>query len=120
MLLAADGAPISVTSDVFERSWSGKAYVLWRDFEGLGTMLRQGGRGIAVVRLQNILHRVDAFADEPTGVFDDATAAAVLEFQRTHLLEQDGLVGPFTDIVLYAAAGNYTRPRLAPAVQAGS
>jgi general secretion pathway protein A len=111
-LLLLDGAPTAVSTDLFEHYWTGTMYVFWRDFEGLGSALHAGGRGPAVVHLQQLLRRVGLFASEPTGVFDAATEQGVLSFQRSRLLDQDGIAGPFTDILLYAAAGGYTRPRL--------
>jgi general secretion pathway protein A len=117
--LLLDGIPTTVGTDLFEHYWSGTMYVLWRDFEGLGPTLRAGGRGPAVVRLQQLLRRVGLFATEPTGVFDAATEQGVVSFQRSHFLDPDRIAGPFTDILLYAAAGGYVRPRLTSDAQAG-
>ena len=47
-------------------------------------------------------------------MFDAATMTAVIDFQRSHELEPDGLVGPLTRIVLYATTGSYRRPTLGP------
>jgi len=119
VILSIDGTSTTVSADLFEHYWSGTAYVLWRDFEGLGPSLHAGGRGPAVVHLQQLLRRVGLFAHEPTGVFDAATEHGVASFQHQHLLDQDGIAGPFTDILLYSAAGGYARPRLGNSAQAG-
>jgi general secretion pathway protein A len=111
--VSVDGSVRPMNSDVLEQLWSGEAHVLWRDFDGLGPMLRSGARGIAVVRLQKLLRQVGALSGEPTGTFDVATADAVLAFQRAHRLDPDGVVGPLTTIVLYTTAGGYPRPTLA-------
>jgi peptidoglycan hydrolase-like protein with peptidoglycan-binding domain len=112
-VVSIDGVPTTLDADLLEQLWSGQAHVFWRDFDGLGTMLRRGARGVAVVRLQRLLRHVEAYDADPTGMFDAATEAAVLRFQRRHQLDDDGLVGPLTRIVLYAAVGGYPRPTLA-------
>ena len=120
VVLSINGAPTAVAADVVERLWTGKAYVLWRDFDGLGPRLALGTHGVAVVRLQALLRKVGVLHDEPTGVFDAATETAVVSFQQAHLLQADGIVGPLTGIVLYAAAGGHQRPTLATQGQAPS
>ncbi len=117
--LSLGDVPRTVHAEVFERLWPGDAFILWRDFEGLGTVLRPGARGICVVRLQKLLRQAGTLGSEPTGVFDAVTNTAVLGFQRTHLLDADGLVGPLTDIVLYGSGG-YLHPTLAMHTQGAS
>ncbi len=112
-LVAIDGATVAIVSSALEELWSGQAYVLWRDFDGLGPTLARGARGVAVARLQQLLRRSGTFRGTDTGVFDPATEAAVREFQRTHQLTADGLVGPLTRIVLYGVAGEARPPTLA-------
>ncbi len=114
--VSIDGATAIVEGELFDRYWTGEAYVFWRDFEALGSeVLKSGARGVGVVRLQRLLARAGSFQGEPSGVFDAATEAGVREFQRVHRLDVDGLVGPFTRIALYSAAGRYERPSLGPA-----
>jgi general secretion pathway protein A len=114
VVLAIAGEPTPVESAFLERHWFGQAYLLWRDFEGLGpTTLKPRMRGAAVERLQALLARIGAYGGPANGLFDEPTVAAVTEFQRSRLLEPDAQVGRFTRIVLYAAAGGYRRPTLA-------
>ncbi len=124
VVLSIDGVPRSLDAALLDHFWSGQAHVLWRDFDGLGPLLRRGARGVAVAHLQALLRRAGALSGEPTGEFDVATEIGVLGFQRAHRLEPDGLVGPLTRIVLYAAAGGsaggYARPTLAIQGQAPS
>ena len=111
-VVSIDGVPVTVETEVMDRYWSGSAHVLWRDFDGLGPMLALGARGIAVVRLQELLRRAGAMDLKPSGVFDEATHAAVLDFQRAHQLETDGRVGPFTRIAPVRRRRGYERPTL--------
>jgi general secretion pathway protein A len=113
IVLSVDGGQITTDADAFQRLWTGQAHVLWRDFDGLGPTLQPGTRGVAVVQLQGLLSRVGADVPEPTGTFDKRTSQAVVNFQRRNRLDADGLVGPLTRIVLYAAATGYRRPALA-------
>lgn len=118
IVLSIEGTSTNLEPGVFDEFWSGQAYVFWRDFEGLGPVLRVGVRGLPVMRLQQLLHQAGAFGSNPTGVFDATTANAVLSFQRSHQLVLDGIVGPFTQIVLYATVSDHQRPTLAMQAQA--
>jgi general secretion pathway protein A len=112
VVLAVEGTTAIVEAELLDRYWTGDAHVLWRDFEELGPNLSLGVRGAGVLRLQELLRKVGKAGVAKTGVFDDATREAVREFQRTQRLAEDGVVGPFTRIALYAAAGAYERPTL--------
>ena len=114
VVLSIDGTPVTAGVDVLDSIWTGRASVLWRDFDGLGPTLRPGVRGAAVAHLQELLRRVGMQGVAPTGTFDAGTAKAVVDFQRAHRLDADGVVGPLTRIVLYAGAGSdHRRPALA-------
>jgi general secretion pathway protein A len=118
--LSVAGEKVIVDAATFEQLWSGEARVLWRDYDRLGGLLQRGARGVAVVRLQKLLRDAGSFDLKESGRFEGATEAAVRNFQRARLLDPDGLVGPFTQIALYAAAGRRSRPSLAIDGQAGS
>jgi general secretion pathway protein A len=112
-VLVVGGAPVATDPETLERIWSGEAHILWKDFDALGPTLQPGARGVAVAQLQELLRRAGAGRVEPTGTFDPPTARAVVDFQRAHRLDADGLVGPLTRIVLYAAGTDHQRPALA-------
>jgi len=120
VVLSVDGGPVWADATFLDRVWLGRAYILWRDFESLGRTFAAEARGPQVARLQRLLARVGAYGGAATGVFDPTTADAVLSFQRSRLLEADCRIGRFTRIVLYAAAGSYPRPSLAPGAGAPS
>jgi general secretion pathway protein A len=111
--LSIAGEPLNVSAAAFDRQWSGEARLFWRDFDRLGPLLRRGARGVSVVRLQKLLREVGVFSGVANGWFTADTETAVRRFQRRHLLPVDGLVGPLTQIVLYATAGGYGQPSLA-------
>jgi hypothetical protein len=119
-VLVIDGSPTPVDRTFLERHWFGQAHLLWRDFETLGPTFGRESRGAPVARLQSLLRRAGTYSGPETGRFDEATRAALLDFQRSRYLAADGRVGRFTRIVLYAAAGGYPRPTLAPQPGAAS
>ena len=114
--LVIEGEPTPVDATFLERYWLGHAYILWRDFDDLGGVtLEPQATGPAVRQLQGLLRKVGVYSGADTGVYDAATTAAVLEFQRSRSLYPDARVGRLTRIVLYAASGGYQRPTLAAA-----
>jgi len=110
--LAVDGSPVVVDAAFLDQFWFGQTHVLWRDFDDLGPPSGLTKHGPQVSRLQGLLRRAGIYGGEPTGDFDEATAAAVVDFQRSRRLVADGRIGRLTRIVLYAAAGGYPRPTL--------
>ena len=120
VMLSVNGVSVTIDGDALQSIWTGQAHVPWRDFDGLGPTLQPGTRGVAVVQLQQLLRRIGVAGVKPTGTFDAGTSRAVVDFQRSHRLDADGLVGPLTRIVLYAAGTEYRRPRLAIPAEAAS
>jgi general secretion pathway protein A len=113
-ILMVDGVPTPIARDRLDRAWRGRAHVFWRDFDAIGpTVLGPPSSGPAVQRLQALLRRAGVYGGSETGIFDFATKAAVLNFQRERYIHADGLAGPLTRILLYEAAGGYARPTLA-------
>jgi hypothetical protein len=119
-VLVAGGEPSPVDPPVLDRLWLGEAHVFWRDFESLGRTFGTEARGPHVVRLQELLARVGVYGGTASGVFDPPTEAAVLDFQRSRLLDADCRVGRLTRIVLYAVAGGYDRPTLVASTRSAS
>ncbi len=64
-------------------------------------VLREGDQGAAVARLQQLLHQ-HGFNIDVDGIFGSQTTGAVLEFQASRGLDQDGVVGPMTWAALSA------------------
>lgn len=70
---------------------------------GGSTLLREGDRGDAVWRHQQLLSTC-GWAVVADGIFGPATAAAVRSFQGGHGLGDDGIIGPRTSEALASAA----------------
>lgn len=112
--LSIGGTIETMPAAELQRIWLGRAWVFWRDFEGLGpaAAFTPEASHAAVRRLQTLLRRAGTYDGPESGVFEDSTVAAVREFQRSRYLPPDGWLGPITRIALYAAAGGYQRPVL--------
>jgi peptidoglycan hydrolase-like protein with peptidoglycan-binding domain len=63
-------------------------------------MLRVGSTGPAVAQLKQRLANIGYLVDRDTDVFTDATAHAVMAFQKVNGLERDGVAGPATATAL--------------------
>jgi peptidoglycan hydrolase-like protein with peptidoglycan-binding domain len=59
-------------------------------------ILKEGSTGQQVVNLQYVLNRQGFYSGSLDGIFGPKTKAAVVQFQRHHGLEADGIVGTAT------------------------
>jgi hypothetical protein len=105
-------APVRIGADELAATWSGEAFVAWRDFEALPDVLRPGSVGPSVAWLQRALVALGHLEAPPSGAFDAITADAVRRFQASQHLDVDGTVGPLTKMALYGSLGDYAVPRL--------
>jgi general secretion pathway protein A len=98
--------------DVLESYWYGTVYVLWKDAWGGRRYLAKGMKGDTVKQLQSSLKDLGYYKRKPSGVFDGKTVDAVRAFQKDHFLEEDGILGPQTRIVLYQTLKHFQMPML--------
>ena len=59
-------------------------------------ILKEGSTGQQVINLQYVLNRQGFYSGSLDGIFGPKTKAAVVQFQRNHRLEADGIVGTAT------------------------
>jgi peptidoglycan hydrolase-like protein with peptidoglycan-binding domain len=102
---------------VLEPLWYGTAYALWRDVWGGRRYLAKGMKGGTVGDLQSSLKDLGYYGQKPSGVYDQKTADAVGAFQKDHFLDEDGILGPQTRIVLYQALKRIQMPTLGGALE---
>jgi len=98
--------------ELLESYWYGTAYVLWKDVWGGRRYLTKGMKGETVKQLQSSLKDLGYYEPKPNGVFDGKTEDAVRAFQRDHFLDEDGILGPQTRIVLYQTLQRFPMPVL--------
>ncbi len=92
-----------VPVSVIEKHWYGTAYLFWKNALEGQTYLREGTQGKQVLWLQNALRGLGYQSRRPSGIFDADTALALMAFQADHLLDEDGILGPQTLVLLYRA-----------------
>jgi general secretion pathway protein A len=93
-----------------EKYWSGRALILWRNPLDLPETILPGSSGRHVSELQGLLAEVRTYSGAATGRYDRQTLEAVRDFQASKGIEQDGVAGQQTQILLYRAAGRYEIP----------
>jgi len=94
------------------RLWTGKAYLLWRNFANIPNIKTAGARGKEVRQLQRLLQEAGFLDENPGGRYNLATIAAVTRLQAAGGIAQDGLVGPQTLLLLYQHSGRFDQPKL--------
>ena len=102
----------SLSFGELEKVWSGYGYLLWKDSLNFPTRMSPGAKGDHIKQLQNLLREAGTYHGPSTGLYDKDTLLAVREFQSSRGIDQDGIVGAQTLMLLYRSAGQFQLPRL--------
>jgi hypothetical protein len=89
-------------------SWNSSPVLAVSEVQALGP----GSKGEIVTRIQNRLKELGCYEVEPTGVFDDATTAAVQLFKRTSMLYIPDSLRASTVLMDYSTATDLASPFL--------
>lgn len=103
---------VSLSPDELKILWSGRAYVLWKNFRRIPLVPSSVAKGPEIIRLQKMLAQTGYEKVSNSGKYDAETAAAVKAFQRSRGLVADGVVGGKTLLFLYREEGDFHSPRL--------
>jgi len=95
-----------------EKHWAGQGFLLWKDFSNLLTSISPGSKGDQIKKLQDLLSKAGVYSRPLTGVYDNDTLTAIKEFQSSKGIEQDGIVGGQTLMLLYQSIDHFDVPRL--------
>ncbi len=95
-----------------EKHWSGQGFLLWRDFLNLLPKISVESKGEHINRLQDLLREAGVYHKPLTGIFDSDTLWAVKQFQLSKGIEQDGIVGGQTLMLLYHSIDRFGAPKL--------
>jgi peptidoglycan hydrolase-like protein with peptidoglycan-binding domain len=71
-----------------------------------------GSEGGHVNRLQDLLREAGRYNKPSTGIYDIDTISAIKELQASRGIEQDGIPGAQTLMLLYRSVGRFEVPRL--------
>jgi general secretion pathway protein A len=107
----------SISLSDLEKHWSGQGYLLWKDPLNLLTRIPPRAEGEQITRLQGLLKEAGTYSSPLTGAYDRNTLTAVKKFQSSMGIEQDGIVGSQTLMLLYRSSNRYGAPRLTMAGQ---
>ena len=102
----------SLTFSELEKHWSGRGFFLWKDSLNLATVISSGIRGDHIKRLQGLLKEAGAYSGPLTGFYGGDTLSAVKKFQSSKGIEQDGIIGGKTLMLLYRSIDRFEVPRL--------
>ena len=95
--------------------WFGDYILLWKPPNGETLALGRGSRGDNVVWLRESLAAIDErYRAEPldSTIYDAELEQRVIDFQRDHRLDVDGLAGQQTQIIINSLLGPEDTPRL--------
>jgi len=102
----------SLSFGELEKYWSGCGYLLWKNPLNFPTNISEGAKGDYVKRLQDLLRKAGAYRGPLTSTYDKNTISAVQGFQSSMGIDQDGIAGVQTLILLYRSTGRADFPRL--------
>ena len=93
-------------------SWSGIAYLPWKNFLSIWGTIPQRSTKDSVITLKLLLRELGFSNVEMNDEYDDWTRNAIEEIQAKYNIPVDGFVGPLTKIILYREKKSYEMPRL--------
>ena len=103
---------IALKTDDIKDHWTGIAYVPWKDFYGCTGEIPTYAPKASVKALKLLLKDIGYRDLEINPIYDDQTKQAVVDIQKKNGLPADGVVGPFTKIVLYNEQKNIKIPHI--------
>lgn len=89
-------------------AWKGSGVLLWREMEGLALPFRKAGPDPSVQKIQEVLTKEGLYRGPTDGLWGPQTAKALRFFQQKEGLEEDGLFGTETHLLLSKRAGEGT------------
>ncbi len=106
------GETISAAPETIRPYWSGKVFILWKNFLNCVGDIPKGAPEESVITLKMLLRDIGFKHLTMDAHYDDATREAVEEIQTRNGLEKDGIVGSRTKIVIYNEKKNLKIPHI--------
>jgi general secretion pathway protein A len=115
LLKAAAGYPaIETDAGELSQSWSGVAYIPWKNFLSLAGTIPGNAPADSVLALKMLLRDLGHSGIPLTKDYDHTTQKTVEQVQAKYGVPIDGVVGNLTKIILYREGKAFDIPRLAP------
>ncbi len=112
MVFSANGNHVKAAPATVARLWMGTTYVIWKDFFNYKDAISESASTESIMTLKLHLKEIGFDGLEMTPVFDDMTRQVIKDVQKKNGLDVDGVVGPFTKIVLYNANSSLSIPHI--------
>jgi general secretion pathway protein A len=106
------GGRRSLSFRELEKHWSGQSFLLWKDPLNLLRAIAPRSKGTHIRQLQELLREAGAYSKPLTSVYDEETLSAVKKFQSSKGIDDDGIVGGQTLMLLYGSINRFEVPRL--------
>lgn len=107
-----NGHAVPVPGEVLNRYWTGRGHIFWRNYWNLPSGMISGEKGRQVQRLQELLREAGTYTLPVSGKFDTGTRSAVRAFQLENGIDQDGVIGSLSLLLLYRSVDNFNVPKL--------
>jgi len=107
-----EGSETELVVDRIPLSWSGAAYIPWKNFLGYDRVISHWSRGEPVLSHKAFLRDLGYEGVDMSPDYDERTLAVIKGIQAKHGLAMDGLIGPLTRIALYNEHMSLDIPRL--------
>ncbi len=108
----AEGLLQEIPLEVLSTLYTGRGYVLWKNYLELSSFSQLGQRHLDIAQIQNMLLQAGYYFGPVTAEYDAATITAVTRLQADRRVLQDGRIGPLTMMLLYQQGGTFRSPRL--------
>ncbi len=102
-----------ITEDDLNKIWSGRGFVFWKNYRNLPAMTTPAIDRTKIKKFQRLLKIKGSYKRKPSGKYDRYTEEAVRRFQSDNSIQQDGIAGHETLMVLYRSIFDFQVPRLA-------
>ena len=104
---------IEMPIETLGKLWTGKAIILWRDFENLPLSLDKGFKGKEAIWVQKNLRLLGYFKGKESPYYGPKTRRGVIRFQRKYGIKDDGTFNSETRMMVYGLLNIYPTPQLA-------
>ena len=109
---AIQGRMVETDVNEINFSWSGIAYLPWKNFLSIWGTIPMRASKDSIITLKLLLNELGFGNVSMNGEYDNRTRSAVEKVQAKYGIPVDGFVGPLTKIILYREKNTFDMPYL--------